>query len=543
MLTLVWLSCCLAVSPAAASNRRSIRTAGGGWVSVVVSLAGPLTTMQETRLRHLDADIYRHLPLFHSVALRLPRRNLGYLTALDGIRHVTEDETVRKCDEFTAGSSGAAWVYQQYALDGTGVTVAVVDSGVAAAGQADLNAAGGRSRVIGSANFSTGTGDLCGHGTHVSGIVAGNGAVSSANNCYRHFYGIARNVNLVDVRVLGSNGQGTVSTVMAGIQWVVQNKSAYKIRVLNLSLGHPVGESYKTDPLCQAVEQAWKAGIVVVCAAGNAGRLDSIQTTGMANEGWGTAYGSIQSPANDPLVITVGATKSVDVNRADDRIATYSSRGPTRLDLICKPDIIAPGNRVLSLEAPGSYLATYAGGTNCIPLSAYVTNGPNRPSQEYFSLSGTSMAAPVVAGAAALLLQKDPTLSPDTIKARLMMTADKWADPSGNADALTYGAGYLDIPWALTSTYVANTPAVSPVLLRDSQGDVTLSPNGLIAGGTLWGTGVTDLRVIWGTGGVSTNGILTDSRVIWGTSVWTDASVVPISSDGVDLSSTAIGGE
>ena len=158
--------------------------------------------------------------------------------------------------------------------------------------------------------------------------------------------------------MLDGNGQGSVSTVVAGIQWVVSNKAKYNIRVLNLSLGHPVGESYTTDPSCQAVEAAWKAGIVVVCAAGNEGRASATNTAGAANEGWGTAYGSITSPGNDPYVITVGATKSMDGNRADDKIATYSSRGPSRLDLVLKPDLVAPGNHVISLDAGGSTLDT-----------------------------------------------------------------------------------------------------------------------------------------------------------------------------------------
>ncbi len=188
-------------------------------------------------------------------------------------------------------------------------------------------------------NSKTGTYDRvydpCGHGSHVAGILAGNGTASTGKGCYRTFYGTARNAGVVDVRVLDQNGQGTVSTVLAGLQWVVANRAAYNIRVINLSLGHPVGESYTTDPLCQAAEAAYKAGIVVVCAAGNAGRLNTANTTGLDNEGWGTNYGSVASPGNDPYVITVGAAKQnlSTVNssnyggtRSADKIATYSSR-------------------------------------------------------------------------------------------------------------------------------------------------------------------------------------------------------------------------
>src|SRR5262249_43611400 len=153
--------------------------------------------------------------------------------------------------------------------------------------------------------------DLLGHGTHVAGIIAGNGYNSAGLTYYHTFYGIARRANIVNVRVLDDQGLGTVSNVIAGIGWVVGNKAGYNIRVLNMPLGNPVFESYTTDPLNQAVEAAWKAGIVVVCSAGNDGRVsDFVDTLNHPeNEGYGTNYGSINVPGNDPYVITVGAMK------------------------------------------------------------------------------------------------------------------------------------------------------------------------------------------------------------------------------------------
>jgi serine protease AprX len=525
-----------------------------GWSSVIIRYAGTLTSTQETRLKSLGGTLYRHLPLIHSVALRIPTRNLSRLAALPFVRHLSYDGAVKKLDAFTVSSSGADIAWQRpYNLSGSGVTVAVVDSGTQ--GITDLNTSGllgtgllSSYRVARSVNFVAGTSstnDTCGHGTHVAGIVAGNGASSKGLTCYRTFYGIAPQANLVSVRVLNNTGEGTLSQVIAGLQWVVANKNAYNIRVINLSLGHPVGESYTTDPLCQAVEAAWKAGIVVVCAAGNDGRLNATQS-GTDNEGWGTAYGSIQSPGNDPYVITVGATKSEDGNRADDRIATYSSRGPSRLDLVLKPDIIAPGNQIISLLVNGSYLDTQFSATNQVPWSYYCLSLFGGNSNRYFRLSGTSMASPVVAGAAALMLQANSKLSPDTVKARLMISADKWTFPDGTADPCTFGAGYLNIPAALNCPVVATQYAMSPTLSEDGSGNVYINEDSSIWGSkAIWGTGVNDLRAVWGTMAISDSSLnqINASRAIWGSSVWSDRAIWGSSTDSVDLSVTAIQGE
>ena len=268
-----------------------------GAASVIVRTSGPVTAAQEAQMAALGADIYRRLPIVQSVALRIPNRNLERLEALPFVSHLSLDGAVKKSDQFTVASSEANIAMQQYNVTGQGVCVAVVDSGVRQ-GQDLTDPSGGLlglnllppSRVTASVNFvagSTSADDTCGHGTHVAGIVAGNGAASAGLNFYQTFYGIARQSQIANVRVLNRSGQSDVSTVIAGIQWVVANSAAtsahQQIRVLNLSLGHPVGESYTTDPLCQAVEAAWKAGIVVVCAAGNDGRLSTTNTTGLDN--------------------------------------------------------------------------------------------------------------------------------------------------------------------------------------------------------------------------------------------------------------------
>src|SRR5439155_14465028 len=276
---------------------------------------------------------------------------------------------------------------------GVGIGIAVIDSGVKS-NHSDLqNTNTGYSRVVYSQSFISGldASDQYGHGTHVAGLIAGNGWVSGG-----WMRGVAQRANIINLRVLDANGAGTDSAVISAIQRAIQLKSTYNIRVINLSLGHPIYESYTLDPLCQAVEQAWKAGIVVVTAAGNYGRDNSKGRHG---------YGTIASPGNDPYVITVGATSMNGTPyRTDDTIASYSSKGPTLVDHIVKPDLVAPGNNIVSLlAAPNCTLisqypktqvnsATYC--STCETLGTYST-----ASASYFRLSGTSMATPMVSGA------------------------------------------------------------------------------------------------------------------------------------------------
>jgi serine protease AprX len=508
-------------------------------MGVILKLDRDLTPDQSRQLRELKADVYRNLTLIHAVAVRVPPRNVAAIAGLPFVKHLSLDATTKKDDVFTVNSSLASVAFQQYSLTGYQVGVAVLDSGIQ--NQGDFGDPSG-CRLVGSADFTNeDVNDHCGHGTHVAGIIAGNGQASTGNQFSKTFYGIARRASLIEVKVLTGNGAGTVSNAISGIQWCVANRKKYNIRVLNISFGHPVGENYSTDPLCQAVEAAWQSGIVVVCAAGNEGRLNPTATSGASNEGYGTAYGTIECPGNDPSVITVGAMKNYDGNRADDRIATYSSRGPALFDFTLKPDIVAPGNQIVSVEANNCFLInTYP---TTVPLKNSFYSSKNGYSNDYCVLSGTSMATPVVAGAVALMLQQQPTLSPDTVKVRLMESADKWLDPCGNSDPCTYGAGYLDIPNALNCPLVAGQPAYSPTLFQDSTGDVYISINNAIWGkNSIWSTGVSNLQAIWGQQaiwGKSAN-LLSASHAIWGKAFWSDYNFESISSSGVDLSSSSI---
>src|SRR5262249_30683707 len=258
----------------------------------------------------------------------------------------------------------------------------------------------------------TNASDGYGHGTHVAGIIAGNGYQSGGNgknnpdNASNEVFGVAPNVKLVNLKVLDSNGAGQDSYVIAALQQAIALKSRFNIKVVNLSLGRRVYESYTQDPLCQAVESAWKAGLVVVVAAGNWGRDDSLNTDG---------YGMIAAPGNDPYALTVGATRTMGTSStSDDRIASYSSKGPTLIDHVVKPDLVAPGNNIVSLRAQNSTLDK--GHTSNEVSGCNDASGQS----SYFTLSGTSMATPVVSGGIALLLQQNPSLTPDQVKARLM---------------------------------------------------------------------------------------------------------------------------
>ncbi len=310
---------------------------------------------------------------------------------------------------------------------GQGINIAVLDSGVVVGGDIASNSVVGFKDFV---NNQTTAYDDYGHGTHVTGIIVGNGNASAGA-----YKGIAPSSKIVALKVLGSNGSGQTSNILAAIDWVIANKTAYKIRIINMSLSTGVWESYKTDPLCQAAEKAVHAGITVVAAAGNIGGV----------------YGAVGAPANDPLVIAVGASNSRGtVGRGDDVIASFSSRGPSRFDLSIKPDVIAPGNNIVSVRAPGSFLDTNYPQTQ-VPTSEYTTSGGT---SAYTRLSGTSMASPMVAAAAALILQTNGALYPNAVKSALMYSAEPLTgyDPVRQAtvvyDPLTQGAGELNIPGA-----------------------------------------------------------------------------------------------
>ncbi len=452
--------------------------------------------------------------LIPALSATLHPADIVALSNQSNVSYISLDRPLNATLDYTAGAVNAPIAWSS-GLDGTGVGIAIIDSGIYS--HPDLNASNStKSRVVYRQSFIGGTHfDDFGHGTHVAGIAAGNGYLSSQVGAYHTYRGIAANANLLDLRVLDVNGMSNDSTVIAAIQQAVQLKTKYNVRVINLSLGRPIYESCSLDPICQAVEAAWKNGIVVVIAAGNLGR---------------NGYATVLSPGNNPHAITVGAMKTEGtITRTDDLIASYSSKGPTYIDLTAKPDIVAPGNLVVSLLAPGSTLqAEYPG--NVIASSQYTTsshsNGP-----AYFRLSGTSMATPVVSGAVALMLQKDPSLTPDTVKARLMKTASKKFPLTSTAydpttgksytsvyDMFTVGAGYLDVAAVLANHDSAYGSAASPQLFYDPQQQAALFISNLSS--TWWNNLAWTPATVWGTTVLQPSSFGTavwGSAVTWGT--------------------------
>src|SRR6266567_1557419 len=337
---------------------------------------------------------------FNGATMVIPQNALAGLSQNPNVAWISPDRKLRAHWDYAAQTIGADQVWSSPGATGTGVGVAVLDTGCVN-GCADWCRSGtATSRIVGwkdLVNNQSTPYDDNGHGTHVAGIVLGSG-----NNSARLFTGVAPDANLVAVKVLDQTGSGSVSTVISGLDWCIGHRSALGIRVINLSLGCDPQESYTTDPLCIEVRKAVKAGIVVVCAAGNKGK----------NELGQTVYGGIESPGNEPSAITVGAENTHQTaSRSDDTVDTYSSRGPTYLDQLAKPDLVAPGNKIVSVRAPGSYLdTTYP--ANQVAPSAYGASG----AAQYFTLSGTSMATPEVTGVVALMLQVNPNLGPESAK-------------------------------------------------------------------------------------------------------------------------------
>lgn len=399
------------------------------------------------------------------------------------VRAVTVEDARLGAPTHVAEAVGADWVRATLGYDGTGVTVAVIDSGIT--DWHDDLATSRVARFVDFVNFQPVPYDDYGHGTHVAGILAGDGADSGGAR-----RGIAPGVSLVVEKVLDETGQGYISNVIAAIDYAIANRDALGIRIINLSVAAQVSESYLVDPLARAAERAVDAGIVVVTAAGNRG----LNAYGQPE------YGGIGSPGNAPGVITVGASTHASTAAVrDNAVAPFSSRGPTPIDSLAKPDLVAPGVGIESLTDPSSTLFLTR-------PAARVWGTVTTASAPYLSLTGTSMASPIVSGTIALMLQANPSLTPNMVKAVLEYTAE--ARPG--YDALTEGAGFLNARGAVEAAAALATGAT---VVSSAMNDPTPWGRHIIWGNRRLGLAALDgaspawrTTVTWGAGAAAPDG-------------------------------------
>jgi serine protease AprX len=424
-------------------------------------------------VRAVGGTLGRELPILDAQVANVPNLSLLFLTSSSLVKRIAMDRPVVRTMERTGATIGSTLARQELGYDGTGVTVAVVDSGVTS-WHDDLTGTMVSQRVDRFVDFVNGHQapyDDYGHGTHVAGIIGGNGFDSNGARA-----GIAPGVGLAVLKVLDAAGRGRISDVIAAFDYVLANQQVLPVRVINVSLGAGVFESYNSDFLTLAAKRAVDAGIVVVVAAGNNGRHNGT-----------SQYGGVTAPGNAPWVLTVGAAShGGTVDRTDDTVAGFSSRGPTLVDRAAKPDLVAPGVGIESLSDPNSSM--YAS------RSPYLLDGTVPTSYlPYLSLSGTSQATPVVSGTVALMLQAAPALTPNLVKAILQYTSQAYA----GYDALTQGAGFLNAHGAIELARFFAAPSASPYPSRSEWSHQLIWGNHRVSGGRVtpnasaWSSGVT----------------------------------------------------
>ncbi len=423
-------------------------------VSVIVQKTGKDNSVEQA-IQNMGGVVTKDLHIINGFAAQLLARQIPSLSELSGIRFISLDAPAESSATTCTGCVDIDSLISNYNkeinadkvwnksvngvqmpwLQGQGVTVAVVDSGIQT--QNDFKSTvTNKPRILKEVSMLknvTPNGDAYGHGTHVAGIIGGSGINSKGG-----YVGIAPQVNLVSVKVSSETGAVSASDVISGLQWVNDNRINYNIKVVNLSLNSVASSSYNYDPLNAAAEILWFNKVVVVVSAGN---------NGTAN---------LYAPANDPFVITVGAVDdNTTLDRNDDKIASFSAWGNDETGQM-KPDLVAPARKTVSVLASGGETLSK------LHPNYRLSSGL---SGAYFIMSGTSMAAPVVSGAVALLLQSEPNLTPDQVKYRLKATAlqntarGEWDTRTGwsGFDPLKAGAGYLDIQAAIAQKSITGS--------------------------------------------------------------------------------------
>jgi serine protease AprX len=464
-----------------------------------------------------------------AIVADVPIVNLLDLSSSPSIHSISIDGPVRAIDgNLIAPSSSPSTGYTlrsglglaQTTPSGVGVGVAVIDSGI----DPQLDFLG---RVQAFYDFTRGgiatlPIDPYGHGTHVSGIIGSSG-LQSADAQYR---GVGASARLIGLRVLDQNGMGQTSQVIQAIDFAISQRTALGIDVINLSLGHPIYEPADRDPLVQAVETAVRNGIVVVAAAGNFGYNRDTGASG---------YAGITSPGNAPSAITVGSLRTQNtIDRADDAIAPYSSRGPSWYDALAKPDLVAPGDGIVS-NAPAS-------------STLYTAYPSVQVDATHMKLNGTSMATAVATGAVALVIEASrvthplaPALTPNAIKAILQFTATPVGFAGVQPDPLVQGAGAINVPAALDlAQRIDPARPVGAEWLWGSVSPYTQYANTLLPwrATITWNSvplvgGVLDLNrdawsrsASWGAATTWTPDVMPGTNIVWGSNIPWAANIV-----------------
>jgi serine protease AprX len=495
-----------------------VRSVGGSVRQNLPLIAGVAATVPASAVAGLETELgVVEVTMDSSLTLDVPSQTTTWASSNAAFDFVEED-----FGRANGGSSFGSLTWDNLAKvtgadqawsssTGKGVDVALIDSGVLPVS--------GMGAVVNGPDLSFESQvpeaqylDTFGHGTHMAGIINGNGA---------GFRGIAPDARVLNVKVAASNGAADVSQVIAAIDWVVQhrNDNGLNVRVLALAFGTDSSQPYDLDPLAYATEVAWRSGIVVVVSAGNRGN----------------AVTSLNNPATDPFVIAVGASEPHGTyTTGDDTVAEFTNRGNASRGV----DVVAPGRSLVSLRAPGSFVDQ--------------RHPEGRVGERFFRGSGTSQSAAVVAGAVALMLEDHPSYTPDDVKWLLRRTAK----PLPLSDAQSQGAGAVDIRKVVeqpipggadtTQRWARSTGTGS---LDAARGTYKLSQDGVVLEGEqdIFGTpwdGVSWSGVSWSGGtwnGVSWSGV-SWSGVSWSGVSWSGVSWSGVSWSGVSWSGVSWSG-